>query len=93
MKLRARAIEVYIAIMQVFVRLREMMANHKELAFKMIELEERLEGNDEQIQTIFEAIRRLMAPPEPSLSLLPLPWRERREPAPDVIRGEGVVLH
>ena len=60
-----RAIEVNIAIMRVFVRLREMMATHKELAFKLIELEERLEGHDEQIQNIFEAIRQLMTPPDP----------------------------
>jgi hypothetical protein len=59
-----RAIEVNIAIMRVFVRLREMMATHKELAFKLIELEERLEGHDEQIQNIFEAIRQLMTPPD-----------------------------
>jgi hypothetical protein len=60
-----RAIEVNIAIMRVFVRLREMMATHKELAFKLVELEERLEGHDEQIQNIFEAIRQLMTTPEP----------------------------
>jgi hypothetical protein len=48
--------------MRVFVRLREMMATHKELAFKLVELEERLEGHDEQIQNIFEAIRQLMTP-------------------------------
>ena len=59
-----RAIQVNIAIMRIFVRLREMMATHKELAFKLIELEERLEGHDEQIQNIFEAIRQLMTPPE-----------------------------
>jgi hypothetical protein len=62
-----------------------MMATHKELAFKLIELEERLEGHDEQIQNIFEAIRQLMTPPEPSLSPFPLSWRERE--------GEGVVFH
>jgi hypothetical protein len=59
-----RAVQVNIAIMRVFVRLREMMATHKELAFKLVELEERLEGHDEQIQNIFEAIRQLMTPPE-----------------------------
>jgi hypothetical protein len=64
MRLWAPAIEVNIAIMRVFVRPREMMATHKELAFKLIELEERLEGHDEQIQNIFEAIRQLMTPPE-----------------------------
>jgi len=82
---RERAIEVNIAIMRVFVRLREMMATHKELAFKLAELEERLEGHDEQIQNIFEAIRQLMTPPDPSLSPFPLSWRERE--------GEGVVFH
>jgi len=41
-----------------------MMATHKELAFKLVELEERLEGHDAQIQNIFEAIRQLMTPPE-----------------------------
>ena len=60
-----RAIQVNIAIMRVFVRLREMMATHKELAFKLVELEERLEGHDEQIQNIYDAIRQLMAPPDP----------------------------
>lgn len=41
-----------------------MMATHKEPAFKLVELEECLEGHDEQIQNIFEAIRQLMTPPE-----------------------------
>jgi hypothetical protein len=61
-----RAVLVNIEIMRVFVRLREMMATHKELALRLIELEERLEGHDEQIQNIFEAIRRLMTAPEPA---------------------------
>ena len=77
-----RAIEVNIAIMQVFVRLREMMATHKEQAFKLVELEERLEGHDEQIQNIFEAIQQLMTPPDPPLPLFPRPLGERP--------GEGV---
>ena len=77
-----RAIEVNIAIMQVFVRLREMMATHKELAFKLVEPEERLEGHDEQIQNIFEAIQQLMTPPDPPLPLFPRPLGERP--------GEGV---
>jgi len=68
-----RAIEVNIAIMRVFVRLREMMATHKELAFKLAEREERLEGHDEQIQHIFEAIRQLMTPPDPLLLFFPRP--------------------
>jgi len=58
-----RAIEVNIAIMRVFVRLREMMAAHKELALKLSELEGRIQDHDEQIVAIFDAIRQLMAPP------------------------------
>ena len=58
-----RATEVNIAIMRVFVRLREMMAAHKDLALKLKELEGRIQDHDEQIVAIFEAIRQLMTPP------------------------------
>ena len=59
-----RAIEVNIAIMRAFVKLRETLATHKELARKLTDLEQRIEGHDEQIQAIFEAIRQLMLPPD-----------------------------
>ena len=57
-----RAIEVNIAIMRAFVHLRKMIASHAELARKLQELEQKLEGHDEQIHAIFEAIRQLMTP-------------------------------
>jgi hypothetical protein len=60
-----RAIEVNIAIMRVFVRLREMMVAHKELAVKLRELEGRIQDHDEQIVAIFDAIRQLMTPSTP----------------------------
>jgi hypothetical protein len=59
-----RAVQVNIEIMRAFVRLREMLAAHKELARKLGELEARLSEHDEQIQAIFEAITQLMAPPD-----------------------------
>ena len=59
-----RAIEVNIAIMRVFVRLRQMLATHKDLAAKLAELENWLKDHDEQILAIFEAMRVLMIPPE-----------------------------
>lgn len=59
-----RAIQVNIAIMRVFVRIREVVSTHKKLEVKLKELERRIESHDESIQTIFEAIRRLMTPPE-----------------------------
>jgi phage regulator Rha-like protein len=58
-----RAIQVNIAIMRAFVRLKAVLATHKELAHKLNELERRIEKHDEDICAIFEAIRRLMEPP------------------------------
>ncbi|MFC1866809.1 ORF6N domain-containing protein [Thermodesulfobacteriota bacterium] len=59
-----RAIEVNIEIMRAFVRLREVLLSHRDLAAKLKELENRILDHDEEIQTIFEAIRQLMTPPE-----------------------------
>lgn len=58
-----RAILVNITIMRAFVKLRELMMTHKDLARKIEELEKKY---DSQFQVVFEAIRQLMsAPPEP----------------------------
>lgn len=61
-----RAVEVNIAIMRAFVRLREIMSTHKDLARKLEELERKLGQHDEKFQIVFEAIRQLMAPPPAS---------------------------
>lgn len=60
-----RAIEVNIAIMRVFVKIREMIATNKELAHKLNQLERKYEKHDEEIKLIFDAIRQLMIPPGP----------------------------
>ena len=67
-----RAIQVNVAIMRTFVKLREILSTHKELAHQLVDLERRLEDHDEQIQTIFEAIRQLMAPPEQPQKIYPV---------------------
>ena len=59
-----RAEQVNIAIMRTFVRLRETLSLHKELAHKLAELERKIENHDENIRTLFEAIHQLMTPPE-----------------------------
>jgi hypothetical protein len=58
-----RAVQVNIAIMRVFVRLRATLALHKELAHKLTDLERKIEGHDINIRTLFDAIRELAAPP------------------------------
>ena len=49
--------------MRVFIRLRETLALHKELAYKLAELERKMEGHDISIRTLFDAMRELAAPP------------------------------
>ena len=59
-----RAIRVNIEIMRAFVRLRQLLASHEELAQRLEELERHLRDHDEQIQAIFNAIRQLMIKPD-----------------------------
>ncbi|MEK6599813.1 MAG: ORF6N domain-containing protein [Deltaproteobacteria bacterium] len=57
-----RAIQVNIAIMRAFVKLREMLATNKDLARKIHEMEKKY---DSQFKVVFDAIHQLMTPPEP----------------------------
>jgi hypothetical protein len=57
-----RAVAVNIEIMRAFVRLRQMLASHADLARKLDAMERRY---DAQFKAVFDAIRQLMAPPEP----------------------------
>ena len=58
------AVQASIAVVRAFLRLRQFLATHKELAAKLAELESRVEEHDEEITALFEAIRRLMEPPD-----------------------------
>ncbi|MBI4680639.1 MAG: hypothetical protein HY753_05385, partial [Nitrospirae bacterium] len=51
-------------IIKAFVKLREILSTHKELAGKFNELERKIEKHDDEIRMIFDAIRALMTPPE-----------------------------
>jgi hypothetical protein len=57
-----RAVQVNIAIMRAFVRLREMLLSNADLARKLDALENKY---DAQFKVVFDAIRELMTPPEP----------------------------
>ncbi len=57
-----RAIQVNIAIMRAFVKLREMLSAHKDLARKLEQMEKKY---DAQFKIVFDAIRKLMTPPAP----------------------------
>jgi hypothetical protein len=54
------AVQASVHVVRAFVRLREVLANHKGLARRLEELEKKY---DAQFKVVFEAIRQLMAPP------------------------------
>ena len=58
----ALAVEVNIAIMRTFVQLRRLMDTNRDLACKIEALEKKYH---EQFAVVFEAIKQLIAPPEP----------------------------
>jgi flagellar capping protein FliD len=54
-----RAVQVNIATMRVFAKLREMISSHKDLAKRLDEMEKKY---DAQFKVVFDAIRQLMTP-------------------------------
>lgn len=57
------AIKVNIQIMRAFVKLREILSTHKDLAQKLKELELKFDSHDKHIQAIFKVISQLITPP------------------------------
>jgi phage regulator Rha-like protein len=62
-----KAIQVNVAIIRIFVKLRRILSTHKKLAQKFKELEDKLGKHDVEIQAIFDVLRRLMAPEEKTI--------------------------
>ena len=71
-----RAVEVNIAIMRTFVKLRQMLESSEELSRRLADLESKY---DEQFRLVFDAIRELMIPPEPKSN--PIGFHVREEQA------------
>ncbi len=64
-----RAVEVNVQIMRAFVRLRQLLAVHRELADRLTRLEQQMrkrdQSVDQQFQQIFELLNQLFSPPDP----------------------------
>ena len=58
-----RAVQVSVYVVRAFVRLRRMLAQNKELATKLADLERKVGDHDQKIVALIQAIRQLMAPP------------------------------
>lgn len=61
-----RAVQMSVFVVRAFVRLRQMIITHKELAAKLRELERKVSEHDGDIRSLFQAIRQLMTPAEPN---------------------------
>lgn len=59
-----RAIEINIAIMRAFVRLRDLLTSNEEIARRLADLETKIDDHDESIRVAFDALRQLMTEPE-----------------------------
>ncbi|MES3001262.1 MAG: ORF6N domain-containing protein [Pseudomonadota bacterium] len=87
-----RAVEVSVFVVRAFVRLREAAVLHKDLAERLASLEERTEvlamqhdtfsrNTRAQLRQVFEALRELMTPPEPSKRPIGFVTPEKEEKA------------
>ena len=73
-----RAIEISVFVVRAFVRLREILSNHKALANRLAELESKIETHDEAIRSLVSAIRQLMAPPDAGQKKIGFQLKEKR---------------
>ena len=60
-----QAIDVNIAIMRAFVKLRESLGNNQALAHQFEELARKVNSHDQAIAGLIHTLRDLMKPPEP----------------------------
>ena len=56
-----KAVEMSVFVVRAFVRMREILATHKQLAEKLVELEEKITDHDHTIGGLIEAMRELMS--------------------------------
>lgn len=57
-----RAVEIGVLVVRAFIRLRELLANNKELANRLEDMERKLTTHDQAITGLVDAVRQLMAP-------------------------------
>jgi len=60
-----RAVEVSVFVVEAFVRMRRMLADQRQFALKLAELEAKLAAHDKNFRVVFDALRKLMQQPAP----------------------------
>ena len=61
-----RAVQVNIVIIRAFIKLREILATHKDLARRLDDLERKYSEHDDELKAVFDAIRKLLSTPAPT---------------------------
>ena len=60
-----RAVEVSVFVVKAFIRMHRMLADQRQFALKLAEMENKLAAHDQSIKVVFDAIRQLMQKPKP----------------------------
>jgi hypothetical protein len=60
-----RTVGVSVFVVRAFIRMRRMLADQRQLAIKLAELERKLGAHDRSFQVVLATIKQLMQPPEP----------------------------
>ncbi|MFN2458551.1 MAG: ORF6N domain-containing protein [Chitinophagaceae bacterium] len=59
-----RAMQMSIRIIEVFIKIREMLLTHKDILLRLEKMEAKLTSHDEDIQLIFKYLKQLLNPPQ-----------------------------
>jgi len=60
-----RALLVSIRIIEIFVKMRELLLTNKDILLQLEKMERKLTGHDEDIALIFQYLKQLLNPPQP----------------------------
>ncbi len=71
------AIKVHVQIIRVFAKMKAHLLTHKDILLTLEKLEKKTKGHDDQIQVIFEYLKKLLHPQHPSRN--PIGFRVKRE--------------
>jgi hypothetical protein len=59
-----KAMQVSIRIIEIFVKMREVLSTRKDVLLELQKIEKRISGHDQEIQLIFEYLKQLINPPQ-----------------------------
>ena len=59
-----QALSVSIKVIEIFIKMREMLSTNKDILLQMQKVEKKLTEHDNDIRLIFEALKKLLTPPQ-----------------------------